>query len=242
MNAVEPRDGRPVRAIGCAVLIDLQDCGRAARIFQHPDESTDGWPLPALRDQRREIERVAFGQIECPAIALVVIEDAIEDADPGWAGVSAVQIEQERVGTGTSGNVSLPARPLSTSAPKPPTSALIPPLPVRVSASALPVMFSMPLSASPCASPPEPEPVQQAHGHSRGGRRVICRVRFPRRHSARRRPKPPTSVLAPLSPVSTSASALPMMFSMPLSVSPCASPPEPSPVAGSRHCTAADDE
>ena len=41
MNAVELRDGRPVCAIGCAILVDLQDCGRATRIFQHPDKITD---------------------------------------------------------------------------------------------------------------------------------------------------------------------------------------------------------
>src|SRR5262249_24774016 len=38
MNAVELRDGRPARAVGCAIPIDLQDGLCATRILQHPDE------------------------------------------------------------------------------------------------------------------------------------------------------------------------------------------------------------
>ena len=105
MNTVQPRDGGPVHAAGRAVRVDLQDCGGAARIFQHPDETANGLAAAVVvcrREQGREIERVAFGWIERTG-ALVVIEDAIEGRGPCACRGERGRIEHERVGTGTAG-------------------------------------------------------------------------------------------------------------------------------------------
>ena len=54
MHAVELCDGRPVRAIRHAVRIDLQDCGRAARVFQHPNEVANRLATPGRREINAE--------------------------------------------------------------------------------------------------------------------------------------------------------------------------------------------
>ena len=41
MNTVELSDGRPVCAVGCAILVNLQDRRRSTRSVQYPDKITD---------------------------------------------------------------------------------------------------------------------------------------------------------------------------------------------------------
>ena len=98
MDAVKRCDGGPVRAVGRAVRVDLHDGAGATAVFQHLDKIADR--LAAAGGQQcRQIERVALGLAERPAVALVVIADVGYDRRPRRR--QHRRIEQKRVGTGT---------------------------------------------------------------------------------------------------------------------------------------------
>ena len=108
-NTVELCDGGKARAIERAVLIDLQECRGAARIFRHPHEIADELAAAERRcQQRREIERVVFRQAVGPGITLVVVEDVILDRGAGLLVNEREGVELEDVGAGTSGQRVVP--------------------------------------------------------------------------------------------------------------------------------------
>ena len=92
-----------------AVLIDLQECRRAARIFRHPHEIAGELAAAERRcQQRREIERVVFRQAVGPGITLVVVEDVILDRGAGLLVNEREGVELEDIGAGTSGQRVVP--------------------------------------------------------------------------------------------------------------------------------------